>query len=139
MNKIILLLAFLMTVLYACKKKIPNDAVVNKMAGRHEWTGTELIIDNKNHSTSLNDIKFSTVIYALNKDAIMYYDSVDSRMITLTFTSHDLNDKVVSFEENKFSAYNIIKYYYLQDSFFWVRHFISNKVYGDEKWRLHSP
>ena len=139
MNKIILLLTFLATVLYACKKKIPHDAVVNKMAGKHEWTGIELIIDYANHSTTKNDITFTTVIYAVNEGAIMYYDSTYSEMITLYYSTHDNQDKFVLFEENNFSAFNNMRYYYLKDSFDWSRHFNSNKVYGDEKWLLHSP
>lgn len=118
MNRIILFLAFLLVVVISCKKKIPADAVVNKMAGKHEWAGTEHLIDNSPTTIPINDIKFTTVIYALNEGAIMYYDSADSRMITLSFTSHNPNEKFVYFEENEYSHYNIIKYYYAKDSFF---------------------
>ena len=135
MNRIILLLAFLMTMLYACKKKIPHDAVVNKMAGKHEWRGIEMTRPSHSAIWDVDSLKFSTVIYAVNENTIMYYDSAYSRMMYFYFYRHDTSNKSVHFNENQVSSYNVIQYYYLIDSFFWERHLIG----WDTKWILHSP
>ena len=135
MNCKILLLAFLAAVLPACKKKIPHDAVVNKMAGKHEWWGIKRTISPPAFISSIDTVKFSTVIYAENESTIMYYDSADFRMIKLNYDHQNISNQSVYFKENKFSSYNVIQYYYLKDSFCWERHISSIGV----KWILHSP
>ena len=137
MNKIILLLAFLITALLACKKKIPHDAVVNKMAGKHVWMGTERWEEFFTHNVTHDSIKLSTVIYAINTEAVSYFDSASLSVITLYYTRHNINEKAIYFEENEYSSYNSMKYYYLKDSFFWERHFIKNGGYT--RWELQSP
>lgn len=82
----------------------------------------------------VDSLKFAAVIYAVDENTIMYYDSALSRMIPLYYFHHNTSDQSVSFEESNSSSYNVIQYYYLKDSFFWERHRISGP-----RWILHSP